>query len=182
MRIQPGTQAPAFTTRDANNTPIALKDYTGKWLLLTFLRNGACAICNLRVHHLIEHFPALQQHGLEIVTVFESPTSSIEQYVGKQNAPFPIVPDPQARLYDLYGVETSSEKIDATMTRPETPSVIQEAATHGFVLTPEADSNFHRLPADFLIAPDSTVRLAHYAEFVYDHLEFTDLERAMNDH
>jgi thioredoxin-dependent peroxiredoxin len=176
MPIQPGTPAPTFTTRDANDHPVTLEDFTGKWLLLSFLRNGACALCNLRVHQLIQRFPELRRRGLEIVTIFESPTSSIRQSVGKQAAPFPIVPDPDAKLYALYGVETSAEKLEATMRRPQTPQVIQEAAEHGFPLTLEEGSNFHRLPADFLIGPDSIVRIAHYAEYAYDHLGFDRLE------
>jgi thioredoxin-dependent peroxiredoxin len=179
MPIQPGMPAPAFTTRDSFDQPVQLEDFAGKWLLLSFFRNGACAICNLRVQRLIQRHPTLQRHGLEIVTVFESPVSSIRQYVGKQAAPFPIIPDPEARLYTLYGVETSPEKTQATMQRPETPQVIQDAATRGFALTPEEGSNFHRLPADFLVGPDSIVRIAHYAQYVYDHLEFDALERAV---
>lgn len=179
MRIQPGTIAPTFSTQDSSGNHVNLSDYTGKWLLLSFLRNGACAMCNLRVHQLIQNYPELQQQNLEIVTVFESPNSSTQQYVGKQNAPFPIIPDPEAKLYALYGVETSEEKVNATMAKPETPDKIAQAAAHGFALTPEEGSNFYRMPADFLIAPDSSIRIAHYADFVYDHLELITLEAAI---
>ncbi len=98
MLIQPGTPAPDFQVQDSSGNFIKLQDYAGKWLLLSFLRNGACAMCNLRVHQLIQKFPKLQAKNLEIITVFESPSSSIDQYVGKQDAPFPIVPDPTAKL------------------------------------------------------------------------------------
>jgi thioredoxin-dependent peroxiredoxin len=179
MRIQPGISAPDFQLQDNFGNSIKLQDYAGKWLLLSFLRNGACAMCNLRVHQLIQKFPLLQAQNLEIVTVFESSNSSINQYVGKQDAPFPIVPDPEAQLYALYGVESSEEKVNATMTKPETPAMIGAAAASGFALTPEEGSNFYRMPADFLIAPDSSIQIAHYAEFVYDHLDFEILEAAI---
>ncbi len=180
MQIQSGTPAPKFQTEDAFGQSIKLEDFAGKWLLLSFLRNGACSMCNLRVHHLIERYPELHARGLEILTVFESPRSSIAQYVGKQDAPFAIIPDPKAKLYALYGVESSEEKINAVMTRPETGAVVQEAAAHGFALTPEEGSNFYRLPADFLIAPDGTVRIAHYTNHVYDHLEFDVIEHQLD--
>ena len=177
--IQPGTPAPNFQTHDHLRRPIALQDYAGKWLLLSFLRNGACAICNLRVHQLIERYPELHAKGLEVLTVFESSRESINSYVGKQDAPFPIIPDPHASLYALYGVETSQEKIEAVMTAPETPGVIQEAAANGFNLTSEEGSNFHRLPADFLIAPDGTIQIAHYTDHLYDHLSFEQIEQQL---
>jgi thioredoxin-dependent peroxiredoxin len=179
MFIQPGTPAPDFQVQDNFGNQIKLQDYAGKWLLLSFLRNGACAMCNLRVHQLIQKFPALQAQNLEIITVFESPSSSISQFVGKQDAPFPIVADPTAKLYALYGVESSEEKVNATMAKPETPNMIEAAAANGFALTPEEGSNFYRMPADFLIAPDSSIKIAHYAEFVYDHLDLEKLEQAI---
>ena len=65
------------------------------------------------------------------------------------------------------------------MTKPETPAMIGAAAENGFALTPEEGSNFYRMPADFLIAPDSSIQIAHYAEFVYDHLDLEKLEIAI---
>lgn len=59
----------------------------------------------------------------------------------------------------------------------QTQQVVQTAAAHGFELTPEPDSNFHRLPADFLIAPDQTIFQAHYAAHVSDHLPYAVIER-----
>jgi thioredoxin-dependent peroxiredoxin len=179
MRIQPGTPAPEFQVQDNFGNLIKLQDYAGKWLLLSFLRNGACAMCNLRVHQLIQKYPALQAQNLEIITVFESPSSSISQYIGKQDAPFPIIPDMTAKLYALYGVEISEEKVNATMAKPEMPAMIEAASASGFALTPEEGSNFYRMPADFLIAPDSSIQIAHYAEYVYDHLDLEILETAI---
>ena len=45
---------------------------------------------------------------------------------------------------------------------------------------PEEGSNFHRMPAEFLIRPDGIVEIAHYANYVYDHLELDVLERAIS--
>jgi peroxiredoxin len=177
MQIQPGALAPAFRVEDVFGDPIDLGDYAGKRLLLSFYRNSACAICNLRVHQLIQRYPAYRRSGLEVLAVFESPRDSILEYVGKQDAPFPIVADPQAQLYMLYGVEVSEDKVARTMAMPETQATIRAAAEQGFVLTREAGSNFNRMPAEFLIGPDLTVQVAHYAEYVMDHLPFEVIER-----
>ena len=180
MQIQPGTLARSFHVEDVFGTTISLDDYAGKRLLLSFFRNAACAICNLRVHELIERYPAYHRSGLEILAVFESPRENILQYVGRQDAPFPIVADPQAQLYGLYGVEVSEDKVAKTMSMPETQATIGAAAAHGFALTPEAGSNFDRMPADFLIGPDLIVQHAHYAEYVMDHLPFETIEHFLD--
>jgi hypothetical protein len=53
MQIQAGAAAPLFQAEDMFGDPIDLRDYADTWLLLSFFRNAACAICNLRVHQLI---------------------------------------------------------------------------------------------------------------------------------
>jgi thioredoxin-dependent peroxiredoxin len=181
MRIQTGTPAPEFQTEDiftrAVTQPQTSSDQR-KWRLLSFLRNGACAICNLRVHQLIEQYPNLQAK-LEVIAVFESSPESIRQHVGRQDAPFPIIADPNAVLYTLYGVETSEEKVARTMQMPETQIAIQGAASQGFALTPEEGSNFYRIPADFLIDPNGMVQRAHYAEHLTDHLPLNEIQRML---
>lgn len=179
MLIQPGMSAPPFRTEDLFGDQLDLADYRGRTLLLTFLRNAACALCNLRIHQLITHYPALTQQGLAIVAVFESSRERMLEYVAKQDAPFPLVADPQARLYTLYGVETSEAKLAQTMAMPETDAAVQAAAALGFALTPEPGSNFNRMPADFLIGPDGVVVRAHYASVITDHLPLAVIEQAL---
>ena len=179
MTLQPGQTAPTFQTQDIFDQPVSLDSHTGKWILFSFFRNGACAICNLRIHQLIQQYPKWQHLGLEVIGVFESPAASVRQYVGRQDAPFPIISDPQAQLYDLYCVETSEAKVSTTMQMPQTEAIIQQAAQHGFALTPEEGSNFNRIPADFLIDPTGTLRIAHYAQHLTDHLPFEVIEQTI---
>src|SRR3978361_238298 len=94
-----GTLAPAFHVEDTFGTPVMLESYAGNPLLLSFFRNGACALCNLQVHKLIERYPMFAREGMAVIAVFESPRESIQRYVGRQDAPFPIIPDPQGALY-----------------------------------------------------------------------------------
>lgn len=179
MLIQPGMSAPVFRTEDLFGSPIDLAAYRGQPLLLTFLRNAACALCNLRIHLLITRYPALTEHDLAIIAVFESPRERMLAHVAQQDVPFPLIADPQARLYTLYGVETSEAKVAQTMAMPETEVAVQAAAALGFALTPEPESNFNRMPADFLIGPDGVVLRAHYANFITDHLPFETIQQAL---
>jgi thioredoxin-dependent peroxiredoxin len=172
MQIQTGETAPSFVTQDVFGNELALANYRGKKLWLHFFRNSACAICNLRVHELSQLYPTWSKEGLQIIAVFESPLENIRRYVGRQDLPFPLVADPQGELYKLYGVEVSAEKVEQTMAMSETPQVIAEAQAAGFALTKEEGSNFNRIPAEFLIAPNLTVYRAHYGVYIYDHLPF----------
>lgn len=179
MKINEGMRAKEFEVEDVFGQSINLKNYAGKTLLLSFFRNGACALCNLRVHQLIQRYPNYQAKGLEMLAVFESPRESILQYVGKQDAPFPIIGDPEGQLYRLYGVETSEAKAMQSINLPQVQAAVQEAAAHGFHLTKEEGSNFYRIPAEFLIGPNLTIQRAYYADYVGDHLSFEEIERLL---
>ncbi|WP_134686868.1 redoxin domain-containing protein [Brevibacillus migulae] len=175
-QMQPGMIAPSFRTVDLYGNFVSLENYRGRKVLLAFLRFSACALCNLRVHQFIGRYPDWQRQGMEVITVFESPEANMQTYVGAQNAPFPLVADPQADLYDLYGVETSEEKVRMTMADANTKSFAEEAAAAGFPLTPENGSNFNRIPAEFLINERGIVHLAHYSRILTDHLPLAEID------
>ncbi|KQX62628.1 peroxiredoxin family protein [Paenibacillus sp. Root444D2] len=177
MPLSKGDIAPDFTFTGINGVPLQLSDLRGRKVLLAFFRNAACAMCNLRVRHFIRRYNQWSLLGLEIVAVFESPETSMSQYVGRQDAPFPIIADPQADLYNLYGVEVSEEKVKATMADANTQKFVAEAAAEGFTLTPEEGSNFYRVPAEFLIDDNGIVQDAHYGQLVIDHLPLDVIDR-----
>lgn len=182
MDIRVGMAAPLFRIVDTRGNTVDLGAYAGKTVLLSFFRNAACALCNLRVHRLIGRYPHYKRSGLEIIAVFESPEQNMIDHVGMQDAPFPLIADPHAQLYDLYGVEISEQKIARTMEMPETQVAVQDAAAIGFPLVQEEGSNFNRLPADFLIGPNGIIQLAHYANYVTDHLSFEVIEQQLGLH
>ncbi|ASS68283.1 MULTISPECIES: peroxiredoxin family protein [unclassified Paenibacillus] len=172
-----GTPAPDFSLADWQGNPIRLADLQGRKVLLSFFRNAACALCNLRVQQLKKWYGEWSEQGLEIIAVFESPAASLREYVGKQDAAFPIVGDPEAELYRLYGVEVSEQKFKATVADPGTHAHIRQAAAAGFVLAEEEGANMHRIPADFLIDEQGIVQAAHYGSLVTDHLPLEAVAR-----
>jgi peroxiredoxin Q/BCP len=182
-KLQTGEVAPHFEVEDIFGERIDLHAYEGRPVLLSFLRNGGCALCNLRIHQLIQRYPDLHARGLEMLAVFESPVASIRQHVtSRQDVPFPLIADPTARLYDLYGVEVSEEKTQASVARVGTAQVqqmLQEAASIGYELVHEEGSNFQRIPADILIGPDQRIQVAFYADLIGNHLSFTEIEDAL---
>lgn len=180
-KLTAGTPAPMFAAQDIFGETVDLNHYKGKPVLLSFFRNAACAICNLQVHKLIQKYPEFHRQGLQIIAVFESPREKMLAYVGKQDAPFPLIANPEATLYELYGVEVSEDKLNATIASDFGKGRIAEAAQVGFELTPEEGSNFYRMPADFLVTPDGRIHTAFYSELVGEHLPFETIEHALSE-
>ncbi|MGO4268807.1 peroxiredoxin family protein [Paenibacillus sp. TAF58] len=177
MPLSKGEVAPDFTFTGIDGVPLQLSDLRGRKVLLAFFRNAACAMCNLRVRHFIQRYNQWRLQGLEIVAVFESPDANMSQYVSRQDAPFPLIADPQADLYDLYGVEVSEEKVQATIADTITQKFVAEAAAEGFALTKEEGSNFYRIPAEFLIDNNGIIHEAHYGQLVIDHIPLDVIDR-----
>lgn len=179
QKLQSGDIAPSFHALDQNGKTISLETYRGRKLLLAFFRYSACALCNMRVHHFINRYPEWQAQGMDIIAFFESPEKNLQAYVGKQNAPFSLVADPKAAVYDMFGVEISEEKVQATLSNPNTKAIIANVEAAGFLLTPEEGSNFNRIPAEFLIDENGIVQVVHYNRLITDDLPFEIIERFM---
>jgi len=127
----------------------------------------------LRVRKLIEKFSFFQEKGLEVVTVFQSPPESIRKYVGRQNPPFPVVPDPRHTLYRMYAVENSWWSFVKSGVRI---TEMISAGAKGF-LPGKVEGKVNMVPADFLIGPDLVVAKAYYGKDIGDHLPMTEMER-----
>jgi peroxiredoxin len=179
MRLTNNIIAPNFATLDLDNITFELSKPRQKLLLLAFFRYASCPLCNLRVHELIKNHHALKDH-LDIVAIFQSPPDKIKQYVGKQAIPFPIIPDPEKKLYQLYGVESSwlgfgkawtikiSQVFDAVLKHKYLPGTIE--------------GEINRIPADFIIDTDSKIIKAYYGNDIGDHLPLADIFSLVKQH
>lgn len=178
MKLTTGAPANLFVTTDVMGKPVNLEDYRGKHTLLSFFRSAQCPLCSLRVHYLIDRYPALQQRGLAVLAIFETSRETTIKYVGEQHPPFPLVANPEKDLYRLYGTETSWWGMISAflLTRRRE---YREAAKFGW--TKITDGKLNQLPADFVLGPDLTIERAYYGRDIGDHLPFSELERYLTD-
>jgi thioredoxin-dependent peroxiredoxin len=177
MKLSNGVSTPDFEGQRIDGTRFRLSEYKGSKILLSFFRNGACALCNLRIRELIVQYHEFQLRRIKIVTVFESSIEDMEPFVGRQHPPFDLIADPDGKIYAMYGVESSEEKVKYVIENHLADQQIKDAANAGFPLTKQVGSNFNRLPADFVIGPDFTITRAHYSNIVIDHLPIEQILR-----
>lgn len=165
MQLPVGSIPPALSTLDFLGDPVDLAALRGRPVLLSFYRYASCPVCNLRMHSIIQAYPEWAAQGLAVIAVFQSPTESIAQYVGRQDAPFPIVPDPGMALYRRFGVEAHW----SGLLSPKGMLTALKAFRQGF-LPGRVDGPFQRTPADFLIDTQGRIALAHYGSHIDDHV------------
>lgn len=176
MRLLPGTPAPALVTTDFLGQPVQLAALRGRKVLLSFYRYASCPICNLRVRELIQAHGRLAAQGLEVLAVFQSPAESMAAYVGRQDAPFPLIGDPDMTLYRRFGVE---RRWLGLLTLATMANALR-AFANGFA-PGRIDGPVHRTPADFLIDEQGLVAVAHYGRDPGDHLSLAAIEQWLRD-
>ncbi|MCX6040070.1 MAG: hypothetical protein NTV69_02900, partial [Caldilinea sp.] len=108
--------------------------------------------------------------GLVMLVVFQSSAESMREYVGRQDSPFALIPDPEMGLYRLYGVERSW----AGLLSPANVLQAVRAFFRGF-LPGRVDGPIDRMPADFLIGADGRIERAFYARAASEHVPLSEV-------
>ena len=171
MRLLVGQKAPQFEVEDLDGRCIALEDYRGVFLLLSFYRFAGCPICNLRMCQLAQKAPDYLRQGLHLLACIDSRTPLIQQKLGRAMYPFPVIAGLGGDLYQKYGVESSIPRaIRGLLTRPG--ALLQARRRQPGIWTShhQPDGRFGRLPADFLIDPGGRILAAYYGHDLGDFL------------
>ena len=167
-----------FSRYDYLGNKINLADYRGQKVLLSFFRGASCPFCNLRIRQLIIQYPEFKKNNIEIIALFAASREEILEYAGKQNAPFPIIPDPELDLYIKYGIEEGYSGLFRVMLKPVE---LFKVMTSGFFNL----KTIHKkpiLPADFLIDENQVVYRVYYGKDYGDHVPVEDVLTWTNNH
>ena len=160
-----------FIVSDYLNNQVTLSDYKGKKILLSFFRGAACPFCNMRVRELINNYSKFEEKGIVIIAFFASTKEEINEYAGKQKAPFAIIPDPTLKFYTKYGVEQSKWGMLKTMLKPL--KMLKMMQSGFFNLKSGKDKPI--VPADFLIDENQMILKTYYGKDFGDHMSIEDI-------
>jgi len=171
--LRVGEPAPDFIVSDVHGRPFRLTDYRGKKVLLSFFRFATWPFCTVRFVRLANEVQRYADVGLEIVGVFESSREYINNYIGRRGLPFPVIADPTARLFSLYGVKKSIPGLMLGMFR--LPTLIRAMLDPAYHMG-KPDASVTRIPADFLINTDMTIARSYYGSDIGDHMPFKTID------
>jgi thioredoxin-dependent peroxiredoxin len=174
MKLNSNQVAPDFLVTDIYNKSIRLSDLKGKKIHLGFFRNVSCPFCNLRVHQLSKLTDRFRQNGMEMIYFFESKPEVIRRSSFHQGvSPVTIVGDPQLKIYNMYGVESSVTKMVSTLFQKNTISNFN--AGKSLNLPADKDATQSLIPADFLIDENQNIYKAHYGNNLNDHIPIDEI-------
>lgn len=177
MKLQTGNPAPVLQTQDVFGNFVDLSALHGRKVMLSFYRYASCPVCNLRMHELIQSYPQFKQQNLELIAVFQSSVAAITSTVGRQDAPFAIIPDPELELYKRFGVESRWRGLLSLRVIRAAFRAFAEGFLPGAINGP-----VHRVPADFLIDEDGRIAVAYYGKTIDDHLSLESIQAWLQAH
>lgn len=98
-----GSQAPEFVLPSQDGSPVALKDFRGKWVVLYFYPKDGTSGCTLEAHNFQRDIAAYQSRNAVIVGVSVDSTGSHKEFCAKQGLTFKLLADDQKKVVPLYG-------------------------------------------------------------------------------
>ncbi|KAA9158930.1 AhpC/TSA family protein [Amycolatopsis acidicola] len=134
---------------------------------LQFRRFAGCPICNLHLRSVARRHDEIEAAGVREVAFFHAPAAELRPHVAE--LPFAVIPDPERRYYQEFGVESAPR----ALLDPRAWGAIVRSILTGLLRGdpfPAAKPHGGRLglPADFLIAPDGRVLAAKYGAHADD--------------
>lgn len=180
-RLVPGDPIPEFDVESIRGERFTREDLLGRPALLMFHRYARCAICNKRIRELNEILPPLQaQTGIRVLFFCHSDRLHLLDEFGGAPRPFELIPDPERRVYERFGVALSLWRT----LRPRSLAAIVRARTQ----KPDdgkpagLERPLTMIPADFLIDPAGRVASMHYGEHLGDTWPGSTIIRLASEH
>jgi peroxiredoxin len=168
----------ASRTLDAISGHLVSLPDSGRLIHLQFRRFAGCPVCNLHLRSFVQRHQEIEQAGVREVVVFHSKKPDLLIHAGE--FPFDVIADPEKRLYREFGVESSPRSLMNPRTwlpivRGILRSVLAIARGRGAIPSINPEGGRFGLPADFLIAPDGTIRACKYGAHAYDQWSVDEL-------
>jgi thioredoxin-dependent peroxiredoxin len=118
-----GSLAPQFTLKSQDGTPVSLKDFHGKWVVLYFYPKDFTSGCTLEAHNFQRDLAEYEKHNAVIVGISVDSPDSHHQFCVKEGLSFKLLADTDHTVSKEYGTLTNL--------------IFTHAARNTFLISPE---------------------------------------------
>jgi thioredoxin-dependent peroxiredoxin len=98
-----GQKAPTFTLPSQDGSPISLKQYRGKWVVLYFYPRDMTTGCTIEAHKFQDALPKFEAKNAVILGVSVDSTDSHKQFCTKDGLTFHLLSDTSHKVVSEYG-------------------------------------------------------------------------------
>ena len=118
-----GSNAPDFTLPSQEGSPVSLKDYRGKWVVLYFYPKDQTPGCSREAHNFQVDQPKYAEHNAVVLGVSLDSVDSHKKFCAKEGLNFKLLADTDHKVTDSYGSLTNL-------------GLVKFAARHTFLIDP----------------------------------------------
>ena len=119
-----GSLAPEFTLVSQEGTPVSLKDYRGKWVVLYFYPKDFTSGCTIEAHNFQRDQSQYQQRNVVVLGVSVDSADSHKQFCTKEGLNFKLLADTDHKVSNAYDSLTNL-------------GLVKIASRHTFIINPE---------------------------------------------
>lgn len=98
-----GQTAPTFTLPSQDGSPISLKSFHGKWVVLYFYPKDMTTGCTIEAHKFQDSLPQFEAKHAVILGVSVDSTDSHKQFCTKDSLTFRLLADTDHKVVSAYG-------------------------------------------------------------------------------
>ncbi len=176
-KLKIGDQAPDFAVIDINGKTIRLADYRGSRVLLTFYRFVGCPFCSIHFSRMQKEAERFEHRGLKILSVFESESEYLKEYMSSKGMPFVVIGDPHGLTYRQYAVEKSLKGVMVGMIK-QLPKVIKIMFGSEYRYG-KPGGELRRIPAEFIIDEQGYILDVYYGKNAGDAMPISQIEKRL---
>jgi peroxiredoxin Q/BCP len=118
-----GSSAPDFSLPSQEGSPVSLKDYRGKWVVLYFYPKDQTPGCSREAHNFQVDQPKYAERNAVVLGVSLDSVDSHKKFCAKEGLNFKLLADTDHKVTDSYGSLTNL-------------GVVKFAARHTFLIDP----------------------------------------------
>ncbi|MBU0984516.1 MAG: peroxiredoxin [candidate division Zixibacteria bacterium] len=101
--VDAGKKAPAFTLLNQDEKKIALKDLTGKWVVLYFYPRDNTSGCTKEACEFTDGLKAFEKLNAVVLGVSPDSAASHRNFIAKQNLKIDLLADTDRKVMTKYG-------------------------------------------------------------------------------
>lgn len=101
--MKPGSKAPAFRLPSDAGTPVALKDFAGRTVVLYFYPKDDTTGCTTEACEFRDNWRAIQAAGAVVLGVSPDGVASHQKFKKKYELPFTLLVDADHAVAEAYG-------------------------------------------------------------------------------
>ena len=103
VKLEAGAKAPAFTLKNQDDQPVALKDLAGQWVVLYFYPKDDTPGCTTEACEFTSSLKQFEKIGAVVLGVSADDAASHRKFIDKYKLRFSLLSDPDHKVMAKYG-------------------------------------------------------------------------------